>query len=195
VSYLDGAYYGRTVWVFANLYYRMADNVNEYNLLRKVSELEAQLKANQSVIEAEQRQKLRTLSQHTVTRALVHAHDNDYCQETAVALISAGHKMPDVTLNLQVTIDVAVTLEGKSNYYPLRKLFGETRGEVDGAYGIRAVEQSDTVYNLIHGQLSSADFSLDSVSHTGTDVEWHDPVLRLMDSYEAQRELIDSSDN
>jgi hypothetical protein len=192
ISHVDGN--GLTKWVYSYLYYRMADNVSEYQLQRRVQELEAQLKQNNDAVEAVNRQKLRTLSQHTVTRALVHAHDNDYCQETAVALISAGHKMPDVTLNLQVTFNMSVTLEGKSNYYPLRKLFGETRGEVDGAYGIRAVENSDTVQNAIHEQFNTyAD--IESVTHTGTEVEWHDPILRLMDSYEAQQELVDSNDD
>jgi hypothetical protein len=195
VAYLsDSPYAGRTVWVFANLYYRIADNANEYALVRKVAELESEVFRYKATVDAEARRNLRTLSQHTVTRALVHAHDNGYCSETAVALISAGHKLPDVTLSLQVTFNVDVSLEGKSSYYQLRKLFGETRGEVDGAYGIRAVEVSDTVQNAIHEQFNTyAD--IESVTHTGTQVEWHDPVLRLMEFHEAQDELGDSNED
>jgi hypothetical protein len=192
LSTLEG---GSTYWAHACLYYRMADNVNEYQLQRKVEELEAQLKQNTAEIEAQQRAKLRTLSANTVTRALVHAHDHDYCSETAMALISAGHKLPDVTLNLQVTVDVTVTLEGKRNYYPLRKLFGETRGEVDGAYGIHAVEHSDTVYSMIQEQLSSGDINFDTVTHTGTDVEWFDPALRLMNDSEARIAVEDQNND
>jgi hypothetical protein len=193
VAYLaDSPYAGRTVWVFANLYYRLADNVNEYRLQRKVEELESQLAQNKADIEREQRSKLRTLSANTVTRALVHAHDHDYCSETAMALISAGHKLPDVTLRLQVTFDVSVTLEGKRNYYPLRRLFGETRGEVDGAYGINAVEQSDTVRAMILEQFNTYG-DIDSVTHTGTDVEWFDPALRIMNDSEARIAVEDQS--
>jgi hypothetical protein len=43
LSYLDGAYSGRTVWVFANLYYRLADNANEYSLQRRITELESEV--------------------------------------------------------------------------------------------------------------------------------------------------------
>lgn len=194
LSYLDGAYSGRTVWVFANLYYRLADNANEYSLQRRITELESEVSRHKAIVDAEARRNLRTLSQHTVTRALVHAHDNGYCSETAVALISAGHKLPDVRLSLRVTLDMDVTLIGKNSYYQLRKLFGATRGDVDGASGIREVELSDTVNNLIQEQLGEY-HDISSVEHVGTEVEWHDPILRLMEFHEAQDELGSSDDD
>lgn len=186
-----GEDWGRAQWAHSNHYYRAFDSVKEYVLARK-SELvvrEYEQKARQ--LELEKEQALTLLSQNTVTRALVHAHSNDYCSETAVALISAGHKMPDVTLSMRVTLDLEVVLPGNQSYYALRALFGATSGEVEGATGVSAVEHSDKVYEAIREQLSSGEYSLgySALRHTGTSVTWYAPLLRQVSNNDAYNQI------
>lgn len=85
----------------------------------------------------QRRKDVRALSQNTVTRALVHAADNGYCNETVIALISAGHKMPEGTVTVKVTVNVPVELDGadQSDYYIMRGIFGRTRGNLDKIVG------------------------------------------------------------
>lgn len=167
-------------WVLSNAYYRAFDSLELFKLDLQIRALKDQLTAASTLVDRQREADLSLLSRNTVTRALVHASSNDYCSETAVALISAGHKMPDVTLSLRVTFDVTVELDGNDNYYPLRALFGATHGEVDGASGIDAVERSDKVRNAVMEQIQSGDVYIgyDDVTHTGTEVTWHAPLLR-----------------
>lgn len=164
--------WGVAKWAFAAGYYRIADSLNEFALVRRIAELEAGIESAKALARIEGQRDVNTLSQATVTRALVHAADNDYCAETAVALISAGHKMPNVTLEIEVTMRGSITLEGKRNYYPLRRLFGATRGEVQGASGL----DLSTLESAIQENVS--EFSVDSITHLDTDIEWHAPTIR-----------------
>lgn len=177
-------------WVNASGYTRIAESHKEYELQCKLQAMQEKVDAATREAENVAKQQLSVLSQNTVTRALVHAYDNDYCHETAVALISAGHKMPDVTLSFEVTVPVTVTLKGNDSYYPLRTLFGMTRGEVQDARGL-AIGERDEVQQAIREQLMSGDVSLYSanITHEGTDVEWKNPILRQVDSHEAMREV------
>lgn len=186
-----GEIYGPAKWYLSHTYYRAFDSLPVLQLQLKVQALQEQIAAHEHAIDVKRQQDLQLLSQNTVTRALVHASSNDYCSETAVALISAGHKMPDVTLSVRVTIDCTVELPGNDNYYPLRALFGATGGEVEGAHGISAVEHSDKVRSAITEQLQSGDlyFGYDDVSHTGTSVEWHAPVLRQVSNSDAYNQV------
>lgn len=177
-------------WVNASNFTRVAESHKEYALQCKLEEMQKQMDATTREADNVAKQQLSVLSQNTVTRALVHAYDNDYCHETAVALISAGHKMPDVTLSFEVTVPVTVTLQGNDSYYPLRTLFGLTRGEVQDARGLD-IGQRDEVQNAIREQLMSGDVSLYSanITHEGTDVDWKAPILRQVDTRDAMREV------
>lgn len=129
------------------------------------------------------------LSRNTVSRALVHADDNDYCIETAVALIGAGHKLPVVTLEVQVTTTGTITLNGHHNYMALRRLFGATRGEVtDYARVLEALESTDVDDVIELNGCSKIVTAVDSV-----DIEWPAPVIRQepLDRYDAERLLRD----
>lgn len=79
-----------------------------------------------SLPSAEVQESLMILSRNTVTRALKHADSNDYCSETAVALTSAGHQLPELVVKGTITIDIDVR---SKEYMLLRKLFG--RGNSD----------------------------------------------------------------
>jgi hypothetical protein len=162
-------------WAFSNLYYRLADSLSEFILLKRIAELEDSVSRATRVAQREAREDVNKLSVNTVTRALVHANDNDYCAETAVALISAGHKLPDITLQCEVTVSVSITLDGAHNYYALRHLFGATRGNVSGAKGL-PINDYPQVSDLVEAAMSEA--SIDSIRHTGTDVEWFAPTIR-----------------
>lgn len=175
-------------WANASRYYRAYDTLQILQLERQLSELQAQIDSTKAEAEAVAKQQLSVLSQNTVTRALVHAYDNDYCHETAVALISAGHKMPDVTLSFEVTLAVSVTLEGNDSYYPLRNLFGSTRGEVQGARGL-SLGDHEVVNDAIREAIAEASTYGMQVEHTDTEVDWKAPILRMTDQYEAAREI------
>lgn len=177
-------------WQNASGFTRIAESHKEYALQCKLDAMQEQIDATTREAENVAKQQLSVLSQNTVTRALVHAYDNDYCHETAVALISAGHKMPDVTLSFEVTLPVTVTLNGNDSYYPLRTLFGMTRGEVQDARGLD-IGSHDKVQAAITEQLQSGEFSLYSanITHESTDVEWKAPILRQVDTREAMREV------
>lgn len=167
----------RSVWRFAAAYTRIADSVAEYKLVRKVRELESKLETAQAIAKQEAREDILKLSRNTVTRALVHAYDNDYCAETAVALISAGHKLPDLWVDVEVTYRGRIQLEGKRSYYPLRKIFGATRGEVNGASGMDIGDYAP-VADAIAEAIAGGDMSQTRVSHLDTRVEWHEPIIR-----------------
>lgn len=177
-------------WVNASGYTRIAESHKEYALQCQLQAMQEKVDAAHREADNVAKQQLSVLSQNTVTRALVHAYDNDYCHETAVALISAGHKMPDVTLSFEVTLPVTVTLQGNDSYYPLRTLFGMTRGDVQDARGL-AIGERDEVQKAIREQIMSGDVSLYSanITHEGTDVEWKNPILRQVDTHDAMREV------
>ncbi len=175
--------WGAAHWINTTGWYRACDTVREYRLERTVIMLQKTAENATYVAERGTADKLSLLSQNTVTRALVHAYQNDYCSETAVALISAGHKMPDVTLDFEVTVSVSVTLDGNENYYPLRELFGSTGGEVEGASHNSHIERHDKVRELIEEQISSGELDIyGGITHTGTSVDWGTPVLRQVSS-------------
>ena len=173
-------------WAHSYLWYRATDTLREYVLERQLEELNGAVDNATVIAQRETAEKLSLLSQNTVTRALVHAYQNDYCSETAVALISAGHKMPDVTLDFEVTLSVSVTLDGNDNYYPLRELFGTTDGNVEGDSGNSHIEGHDKVWELVSNEIANGDYDKYSsqLSHTGTSVDWGTPVLRMTQAYE-----------
>lgn len=181
----------RTSWHFAATYVALADTFKEYGLLRRIKQLELDAEDIERRATQAARADVNSLSRATVTRALVHAYDNDYCAETAVALISAGHKMPDVTLDVEVTVRGRITLEGKRNYYPLRRLFGKTRGDVDDASGL----ELDSIHDRIMEELG--EFDIESVRHLGTEVEWHAPTIRPASDpeYSESSEIMNGQEN
>ncbi len=176
-----GGTWGGAVWMNSRGYYRLYDSLDIFKLHARIRTLEASADNSRLQAEAKAAVDLSLLSQNTVTRALVHAASNEYCSETAVALISAGHKMPDVTLSFEVTAAVSVTLKGNDNYYVLRDLFGATAGDVQGAKGIDfGYERREKLENLINEQLSNGgDISFE---HTDTDVDWGTPIIRQLPS-------------
>lgn len=190
IDQYSGEPYSHTFWINSSLYYRFADSVQVFQLELKLKRMQEQVEQAKAEAEGVAKQQLSVLSQNTVTRALVHAYDNDYCHETAVALITAGHKMPDVTLSFEVTVPVTITLRGNDSYYPLRTLFGMTRGEVNGAKGLD-IGSHDKVQSAIREQLVSGDISLynANISHEDTDVTWKDPILRQVSNMDAVREV------
>lgn len=64
---------------------------------------------------------LKELSKVTVTKALKHADSNGYCSETAVALASAGHSLPELRVKGTVTLNIDVSTK---EYMVLRRLMG-----------------------------------------------------------------------
>lgn len=187
----SGEPWGKPIWVNTYRYYRATDTMQEYILHRQIESMTRSRDAEVKAVENKNASDLSLLSQNTVTRALVHAYQNDYCSETAVALISAGHKMPDVTLEFEVTLAVSVTLDGNSNYYPLRELFGHTGGEVEGASGISAIESHEKVLELVANEIAEGDYNRWNMSpqHMGTSVDWGTPVLRQVSTYEASNQV------
>lgn len=190
----DGEFYGTVSnWGHASKYYRAFDSIQILKLENQIEQLKAKAEQAQAVADASVAAKLSQLSQNTVTRALVHAYSNDYCHETAVALISAGHKMPDVTLELEVTLPVSITLKGNDSYYALRELFGRTSGNVDGAKGLDLMNGrgADKISEAINEQVREGGISYynSTVTHQDTSVDWKDPILRTVETREAMREV------
>lgn len=107
----------------------------------------------------------KALSQNTVTRALVHAADNGYCNETVIALVSAGHKMPEGTVTLRVTVDIPVEIDGKEDYYIMRSLFGATRGNLDKIIG-SGIPSTDSGYETLESKLG------EKLGSIGAEVNW-----------------------
>lgn len=133
------------------------------------------------------------LSQNTVTRALCHAADNGYCEETAIALISAGHKLPKIQLMLKVTLTIPIELAGKKDYYAIRDIFGNTRGDMSKLTGETITQ--DVILNKARAILNAGEASL-SYSHYDTDtypvvdeatVEFGDPVIRPLEDVQQER--------
>lgn len=188
VRLLDGGTdWGTPKWHESRHYYRAYDTLDQFKGELRIRAMEqelAQLKEDQK---RNAEQDLRVLSQNTVTRALVHASSNDYCSETAVALVSAGHKMPDLTLTFEVTQTVSIPIEGKHNYYVLRALFGATSGDVQGASGMQDyLDEYGNIHDAIREQLYENYSRYDTnIVHTDTDVTWHTPVLRQLSFSEA----------
>lgn len=91
--------------------------------------------------------KAHELSKNTVTRALVHAHDNGYCAETAVALISAGHKLPVGTIDIKIEATIRLELNGAKDYTVLREIYGRTRGDLPKLIGQSNYHLNDVLYS------------------------------------------------
>jgi hypothetical protein len=120
------------------------------------------------------RDALNLLSRNTVTRALKHADSNDYCKETAVALTSAGHTMPEIRVKGTITIEVDFSTK---EYMFLRKAFGLANENVDNL---------DAVLKQNYRRLSSESRGAlpDMTPNEKTkfdlhaEVEWKTPKLR-----------------
>lgn len=194
VRMLDGGNdWGMPKWHESRLFYRAFDSLDLYKGQLHIRAMENELKQLRLDQQRNKEQELILLSRNTVTRALVHANSHDYCSETAVALVSAGHKLPDVTLSFKVVMHVDVTLAGNANYYPLRSLFGATDGEVEGASGM---EDYITEHSSVHDAIREAvieqgyDRWSTELTHTNTSVDWKVPVLRQLSNSEANREVV-----
>ena len=98
-----------------NHYIRLGDSWNDYLLSQPTGEAAEMLKE---------------LSKITVSKALKHADANNYCSETAVALASAGHSLPELRVKGTITLNVDVSTK---EYMVLRKLMGATEGNADEA--------------------------------------------------------------
>ena len=99
----------------ANRFIKLGDNWNEYLLSQPSGEAAEMLAA---------------LSKVTVSKALKHADSNGYCSETAVALASAGHSLPELRIKGTITLNVDVSTK---EYMVLRRLMGLTDGDPDQA--------------------------------------------------------------
>jgi hypothetical protein len=116
----DGKVYGRhTVVSLSDLdegntrFVKLGDSWNEYLLSQPSGETAEMLAA---------------LSKVTVSKALKHADSNGYCSETAVALASAGHSLPELRIKGTITLNVDVSTK---EYMVLRRLMGATDGNPD----------------------------------------------------------------
>lgn len=168
-------------WVNASAYYRMYDSLAEYKLALQVEELTKKVEAAERSQRIQSQQDTAALSQNTVTRALVHADDHDYCTETIVALVSSGHKMPQVSLTFEVTAEVTITLDGAdaNDYYAVRRLFGSTRGDVQNATDVDfGYDHRERIEDRVREALCESDYDVTNTRHTGTDVEFPAPVIR-----------------
>ncbi|ALY10161.1 hypothetical protein RINGS_86 [Arthrobacter phage Rings] len=100
----------------------------------------------------EQLELLKKLSINTVSSALKHADRNDYCSETAVALASAGHSLPELRVKGTITLEVDFT---SKDYMLLRKLFGATDGRPDEALARMFTKDATADDKRIYSNLQS----------------------------------------
>ena len=181
-------------WHSAAIYEFEAVDMREFEFNRRIKELEYERDKAVANTESKLRAEQVELSKNTITRALVHAHSNGYCSETAVALISAGHRLPDVTLDLNVTMRVSLRLEGNKSYYPIRDLFGATNGKVEGASGIDI--NGDKLYDKLSEWFGSHKFDyVSDVKLNNTTVDWKAPAIRQLSTHDAMREFESGLDN
>lgn len=125
-----------------------------------------------SLPSAEVQESLMILSRNTVTRALKHADSNDYCSETAVALTSAGHQLPELVVKGTITIDIDVR---SKEYMLLRKLFG--RGNSDMSNVSEVLQKhwgqlADRIPGMPNRLPEGAKLDL------AAEIEWKQPKLR-----------------
>lgn len=120
------------------------------------------------------------LSRNTVTRALIHAHDNGYCNETVVALVSAGHKMPKGTVTVEVKLNVELEVDGAKadGYYMLRQMFGTTRGNLQELNG-QAI-YADQIHGMLRSKLALAgiEWGYGNVTLTRSNIQFPAPTIR-----------------
>jgi len=191
VRYMDN---GRKRWASAAIYHVVAVDMRQFEFDQRIQQLEFERDKAIANAESKFRQEQIELSKNTITRALVHASSNGYCSETAVALISAGHRLPDVTLDLEVKLRLSLTLEGNKSYYPLRDLFGATQGKVDGAQGIDV--NSDKLYDKLAEVLGADKYDyISDVRLRNTTVDWKAPAIRMLSTNEAVQEFETEQDN
>lgn len=117
---------------------------------------------------------LMLLSRNTVTRALKHADSNNYCSETAVALTSAGHVMPEVRIKGTITIPVNVS---SKEYMLLRRMFGLANSDVSNLDAVLKQHYSTIAENVRElpkiGKLPAG-----ATMDLQTEVVWKSPKLR-----------------
>lgn len=177
------------IWNYASMYEFVAVDQRQWEFDNQLEAVKRDYEYKAKQLERQQLAKAAELSRNTVTRALVHANDNDYCQETAIALISAGHKMPDARLRLSFNVTMDLTLKGNKNYYALRRLFGKTRGEVQGAR-LESIDYDGYVSNAIRQQFKlTYDDHIQDIEHLDTNVIWHEPTIRITDTETARDEF------
>lgn len=114
------------------------------------------------------------LSRNTVTRALKHADSNNYCSETAVALTSAGHAMPEIRIKGTITIPVDFT---SKEYMFLRRAFGmadETVSNLDAIIkdNYRAIAENSG------NKLPVSNMPDGTIMDLKSEVLWKTPKLR-----------------
>jgi hypothetical protein len=187
-----------THWAHCSLYELVAVDIREYEFQNRIKELERERDYAIENAEAVTQSNLRELSQNTVTRALVHAHDNGYCSETAVALISAGHKLPDVDLSVSFNVSMSVHIEGNKSYYLLRELFGRTKGDLSTVGNVidsLGYDAADKLDDIIRQQLDTSDISINTLCVSRANATFRQPVLRTVDTMQANREYESSLSN
>lgn len=193
VRMLDGGSdWGAPKWHESRLFYRAFDSLDLYRGALRIRAMEQELEQVKRDQQRNAEESLIQLSKNTVTRALVHASSNDYCSETAVALVSAGHKMPNLSLTFEVKQTVTIDVQGSQNYYVLRALFGATEGDVDGARGYEDyLTEYGQLHEAIREQMNESYSRYDTViRHTNTSVEWQAPVLRQLSFSEANAQVL-----
>jgi hypothetical protein len=187
-----------TYWAHCALYEFVAVDQREYEFQQQIKQLEYERDQAISKAELQTKRELVELSQNTVTRALVHAHDNGYCSETAVALISAGHKLPDVDLSVSFNVSMSVHLEGNKSYYLLRELFGRTKGDLSTVGSVidsLGYDAADKLDDMIRQQLDTSDISINTLRVSRANATFHQPVLRTVDTTQANLEYESSLSN
>lgn len=158
----------------------------------QMRQLETDMRFKLEQAKREAMQPARELSANTVTRALVHANDNGYCQETVVALVSAGHKMPKIQLVMEVTVQVPIELDGKRDYLAVRSIFGQTRGDISKLQGERTTEE--VILNRVRKALNAGEIELEYSYYDSNSfpivkdasVEFGDPVIRPLDEVQSE---------
>jgi hypothetical protein len=159
------AYSDTTQWVRAD---RVLPVPNDHmgRAMRKVRQaVEYKVSAELEAAKRKAADDTYALSRNTVTRALVHAADNGYCNETVIALVSAGHKMPEATATIRVTVDIPIEVDGKEDYYIMRSLFGATRGDFSKIVG-SSIPSTDSGYETLESKLG------EKLGQIGADVDW-----------------------
>lgn len=125
-----------------------------------------------SLPSAEVQESLMILSRNTVTRALKHADSNDYCSETAVALTSAGHQLPELVVKGTITIDIDVR---SKEYMLLRKLFGRGNSDMSNVSEVLQkhwTQLADRIPGMPNRLPEGAKLDL------AAEIEWKQPKLR-----------------
>lgn len=131
----------------------------------------------------EVKEQLKALSINTVSSALKHADRNDYCSETAVALASAGHSLPELRIKGTVTLEIDFS---SKEYMTLRKLFGATDGRPDAVlermFTDKATSDDQHIYKMLqsrnNGKLPDMGNGSVKSSELTAELVWKAPRIR-----------------